>query len=52
MTIGNNSGLDSTAANRILTGVGASITLTNNPSMVHLYYTGTLSRWVIDSYSN
>lgn len=41
--IANESGLDSTAANRITTGTGGDITLTNQPAFIQLRYSGT--RW-------
>lgn len=44
-TIANNSGVDPTAANRIYTGTGGDISLTNSPSMLTLVYDGDVSRW-------
>lgn len=43
--IANESGVDPTAANRITTGTGGDITLTNNPTFLHLLYNSTASRW-------
>lgn len=52
MTIANNSGVDPTAANRILTGTGADITVTNNPGFVELLYDSEAARWGVKSKSN
>lgn len=46
MVIANESGLDSTPANRIRTGFSADRTFTNNPATVSFRYDGGLSRWV------
>lgn len=43
--IANESGVDPTAANRITTGTGGDITLTNAPAYISLRYNGTSSRW-------
>lgn len=52
MTIANDSGVDPTAANRILTGTGADVTVTNNPGYVQFIYNADLARWGILSKSN
>jgi hypothetical protein len=44
-TILDNSGLDATAANRILTGTGALKSSTNNPVVFKVIYDGAASRW-------
>ena len=44
-TILDNSGLDATAANRILTGTGALKNSTNNPVVFKVIYDGSASRW-------
>lgn len=44
-TILNESGLDATAANRILTGTGALKTSTNNPVIFKVIYDGAATRW-------
>jgi len=44
-TLLNESGLEATAANRILTGTGALANSTNNPVMLGLIYDGTSSRY-------
>lgn len=49
MTIANESGVDATAGNRVRTGYGADITVTNNPGCVQLFYSGAASRWLITS---
>lgn len=41
----NDSGVDATAANRIITGTGGDINLTNNPSYIELRYHAASSRW-------
>ncbi len=48
-TIANDSGTDPVAANRILTGTGADITVTNNPGTVWFYYDSEAARWNVDS---
>jgi hypothetical protein len=52
MTIADNSGVDPTAANRIRTGIGADITITNNPGWVRLIYDASASRWKVQFRSN
>ena len=42
---------DSTAANRIVTGTGGDITLTNQPSWARFRYRGTSSRWELIHWS-
>lgn len=49
MTIANQSGFDSTAANRVLSGYSADRTFTNNPSVIGFRYDGSASRWKIIS---
>lgn len=44
------SGLEATAANRILTGTGALLNSTNNPAVAELMYDGAASRWRIWSF--
>ncbi len=52
LTIEHDSGGDPTAGNRIYTGTGADVTLTNNPGTFILVYSTSLSRWVLFSKSN
>lgn len=47
MTLLNESGIDATAANRILTGTGALLNSTNNPVMATFLYDATATRWRI-----
>lgn len=47
MTLLNESGLDATAANRILTGTGALLNSTNNPVLATFLYDATTARWRI-----
>lgn len=49
MTIPNDSGVEPTAANRIYTNTGATITITGN-GFVHLIYDSEDSRWVVMNY--
>lgn len=49
MTIANDSGTDPQAGNRIYTGTGADVAITNNPGCVTLIYDSAVSRWVIVS---
>lgn len=49
-TILNDSGLDATAANRVITGTGALKNSTNNPVVFSVIYDGTASRWNILSW--
>lgn len=51
ITVANNSGTDPTAANRITTGTGADVTITNNPAFLQVIYNSTASRWRVISYS-
>jgi len=44
-TILNDSGVDATAANRIITGTGADVSFTNSPTVLYLHYDSTSSRW-------
>lgn len=43
----NESGVDATAANRIVTGIGADLSLTNTPLVLSMIYDATASRWRI-----
>jgi hypothetical protein len=52
LTIANDSGVDPIAANRIYTGTGADMTLTNNPGFFELIYDSATSRWGVLSKSN
>lgn len=47
MTVGNQSGLESTAANRVITGTGSDRVITDN--IFTIWYDGTASRWKIIS---
>jgi len=49
MTLSNDSGVDPTAGNRILTGTGADVSLANNPGCATLIYDSAASRWVVVS---
>jgi hypothetical protein len=49
--IRNQSGLDATAANRIITGTGADLSLTNEPSWIQMIYNGSSSRWEVIAHS-
>lgn len=51
MTLAHDSGVDPTAANRIYTGSGADIVLTNNPTIVTLIYDSAVSRWILGGFS-
>lgn len=51
LAIEDNSGLDATAANRIRTGTGAALVLTNNPAWLEVIYDGGVSRWRVISHS-
>lgn len=42
---------DPTAANRIVTGSGGDIALTNQPSFIRIRYRGTSSRWEVTSFT-
>lgn len=46
----NQSGVDPTAANRIVTGIAADLALTNSPSTIAVVYDGTASRWKLISF--
>ena len=48
-TFYNSSGLEATAANRITTGTGGDLSLTNNPLVVLMVYDAATSRWIINS---
>jgi hypothetical protein len=51
-TVSNQSGGDPVATNRIVTGTGSDITITNNPGWCELIYRGAVSRWEVHSHSN
>ena len=51
LTILNESGLESTTVNRILTGTAGTLTITNNPGFAELIYDAALSRWCVVSVS-
>lgn len=44
-TFGNESGVDATAANRIVTGTGGDLSYTNNPLVIGIIYDSTSARW-------
>lgn len=46
----NESGVDATAANRIITGTGADLALTNSPTVIAVCYDATASRWRLVSF--
>lgn len=48
-TIANESGVEPVAGNRIQTGTGADVSITNNPGVVTFIYDANANRWVIDS---
>lgn len=50
-TVLNNSGVDSTAANRILTGINGTITMTNNPGWCEMIYDATVPGWCVINHS-
>jgi hypothetical protein len=50
-TLANESGFEGTAAQRILTGTGGDVAMTNNPSFATLIYDATASRWRVVSVS-
>lgn len=47
-----NSGLEATAANRIRTGTGGVLVLTNNPAWADVIYDSSVSRWRVISHSH
>jgi hypothetical protein len=49
MTIVNDSGVDPTAANRIYTGTGSDVTITNNPGFALFSYDSAVSRWKLEN---
>lgn len=51
-TIPNESGFDATPGNRIQTGTGATITITNNPAWAEFKYDSTAARWILRAHSN
>lgn len=53
LTIANESGSGGGAAtDRVVTGTGANITITNNPGVAEFSYDATLGRWVLGYHSN
>ena len=44
-TFGNESGVDATPANRIITGTGGDLSYTNNPLVIGIIYDATTARW-------
>lgn len=52
MAILNQSGLDATPANRVITGTGGTLVITNNPGWVQLRYDADVSRWKVQFISN
>lgn len=50
-TIANESGLEATAANRILTSTGGDLVLTNNPAFIQVIYDGAAARWRLMTHS-
>ena len=50
-TIGNQDGAEATAANRIKTGTGGDVTITNNPGYAEFEYNATDSRWWLKDWS-
>jgi hypothetical protein len=52
MAILNQSGLDATPANRVITGTGGTLVITNNPGWVQLRYDADISRWKVQFISN
>lgn len=51
MTIANDSGVDPTAANRILTGVGGDLVMSNNPTFLAFTYDSAANRWIVQTFS-
>lgn len=51
VTIANESGLEATAANRIVTGTGADLVLANNPAFIQIIRDGAADRWRVVSHS-
>jgi hypothetical protein len=47
MTVRNNSGIEPTPANRIITGVNGDLIFTNNPAVVNLHYTTSSNAWIV-----
>jgi hypothetical protein len=50
--IANQSGVEPTAANRIVTGTGGELIMTNTPAYLPIIYNGTDSRWEVIHYSH
>jgi hypothetical protein len=50
-TLRNLSGLEFTAANRIITGQGADLILTNNPSLIKFHYQGSSNAWIVTGFN-
>lgn len=51
MTIANDSGVEPVSANRIYTGAGGDLTLTNNPLFVTFIYDSALGHWNVASFN-
>lgn len=49
LTIANDSGVDPASSNRIKTGTGADVTVTNNPASLTFIYDTGVSRWILQS---
>lgn len=49
VTIANDSGVDPVAANRIYTGTGADVTITNDPATIDFHYDPSVSRWILEN---
>jgi hypothetical protein len=52
LTVSNNVTSETVSTNRVLTGVGGPVTMTNVPSFVHLIYDGNASLWDVEYHSN
>jgi len=50
--VSNNAASETTATNKIQTGINAPIEMTNIPSFVHLTYDGQAALWDVDNHSN
>jgi hypothetical protein len=51
ITLKNQSGFESVAANRIITGTGGNLTFTNTPTIVDFIWSPADSRWVVSGHS-
>lgn len=52
MAILNQSGLEAVQANRVITGTGGTLVITNNPGWVQMRYDADVSRWKVQFISN